>query len=321
MTLPLPAPALEMIAPLAQVQVLGHLPAPDELAAELGDEVDVLCCQLRDRVSREILSSAPARLRGICNYAAGFDNVDVPAATELGVWVTNTPDVVSAPTAELTIGLMLAASRRIVEGDAEVRAGRFTGWRPDYLLGGGLSGKRLGVVGLGRIGAAVARAATALGMSVCTARTDDRPSARPDGSVASVSFGELLATSDIVSLHAPLTVRTRHLIAEAELRTMKSTAILVNTSRGPLVDEAALACALAAGDIWAAALDVYEREPQVHPALLALPNVILAPHLGTATREARADMASSCARNVVALLRGEDPPTPVNRPAARMFSS
>lgn len=314
LTLPLPDPAAELIGKVGELRVLGRHPEPAELATELADDVVVFCPQLRDRVTDEVLRHASQRLLGICNYAAGYDNIDVPAATRRGLWVTNTPDVVTQPTAELTITLMLTLARRVVEGDAELRAGRYTGWRPDYLLGMGVAGKRLGIVGLGRIGLEVARMAVALGMTVCHARTDGRPaSATPDW-VRPVDLAELLATSDVVSLHAPLTEATRHLIGEPELVAMKPRALLVNTSRGPLVDEAALAAALARGDIGGAALDVYEHEPAVHPGLVGLPNTVLAPHIGTATVEARSAMARACAANVVALLSGEVPPTPVNRP-------
>lgn len=316
MTLPIPDPAQETIAEVADIRVLGLLPDEAELSRALAEDVDVFCSQLRDPVTAKVLLGASSRLRGICNYAAGFDNIDVPAATRRGVWVTNTPDVVTAPTAELTIALMLAAARRLVEGDGEMRAGRFTGWRPDYLLGTSLVDKRLGLIGLGRIGSAVARAATALRMTVVSARSN-RGGHTPPG-VTRVDLDELLTTSDVVSLHVPLTPQTRHLIGARELKLMKPTAILVNTSRGPLVDERALAVALSNGVIWSAALDVYEHEPAVAPELLGLANVVLAPHLGTATREARSAMAQACARNVVALLRGDVPPTPVNRPSKRL---
>jgi glyoxylate reductase len=313
-TLPLPDPAAEMIGELAQLRVLGRHPDATELAGELARDVVVLCPQLRDRITDDVLAGAGPQLVGVCNYAAGYDNIDVPAATRRGIWVTNTPDVVTQPTAELTITLMLGLARRVVEGDTELRAGRFTGWRPDYLLGMGLAGTRLGIIGLGRIGLEVARIAAALGMSVCHARTDGRAATGTPSWIETVDLAGLLATSDVVSLHAPLTDATRHLIGARELAAMKPNALLVNTSRGPLIDEAALAAALARREIAGAALDVYEQEPSVHPGLVGLSNTVLTPHIGTATVQARAAMARSCAQNVAALLRGQTPPSPVNRP-------
>lgn len=309
MTLALPDPARAVISGVADVVVLGFCPSEEELSVLLGDGVSVLCSQLRDTVSERVLERASAEFKGVCNYAAGFDNIDVEAATRRGLWVTNTPDVVTGPTAELTVAMMLAVARRVVEGDSEVRAGRFTGWAPDYLLGTSLAGKRLGIIGCGRIGLAVARIALTLGMEVVAAESQRRG----DAPIERVPLDALLRTSDVVSVHVPLTPETKGMIGPGAIARMKPTAILVNAARGGVVDDAALAHALDDGSIGGAALDVYECEPVVHEALLPMRNVVLLPHLGTATREARAAMADVCARNAVALVRGQAPPDPVNR--------
>jgi glyoxylate reductase len=274
-----------------------------------------LLCLLTDRVDRDVMT-AGADLKIIANIAVGFDNVDVAAARERGIPVTNTPEVLTEATAELTWALILTATRRISEGERLVRRGGWKGWALDFMLGMELRGKQLGIVGLGRIGSAVASRAPAFGMSVACCTIDGSapapgtsPLPAPDLQV--MPLDRLLATSDVVSLHVPLTPSTRHLIDRAALARMKRSAFLVNTSRGPVVDEAALAWALAERLIAGAALDVYEEEPRVHPALLDLENVVLAPHLGSATGETRAAMASLAVDNVLAVLDGRPPLTPV----------
>ena len=268
-----------------------------------------LICLLTERVDREVLD-AGRDLKVVANIAVGYDNIDVAAARERGVVVTNTPDVLTEATAECTWALVLAAARRIPEGERLLRRGAWRGWALDFMLGTELTGKQLGIVGMGRIGRAVAARAPAFGMRVVFAEAGDRPGPDVDGATR-VSLDELLVTSDVVSLHVPLTPATRHLIDRRALARMRRTAILVNTSRGPVVDEAALAWALDGRLIAAAALDVYEREPEVLPALLALENVVLAPHLGSGTVETRTAMADLAVRNAIAVLEGRPPITPV----------
>ena len=312
-TLALPEPAPTMLAARAELAVLGHIPAPEALRARLAEGVDVLCPQLRDRVDAALLDAAGPRLRAVCNYAVGFDNIDVAACTARGVIATNTPGVLTGATADCAVGLMLAAARRLCEGDHEMRAGHYTGWEPEYLLGLDLGGATLGLVGFGRIGQAVARRALAFEMTVLYADEQDPPVAGDlAGRVRKVDFDTIVAEADVISLHTPLTPATRHLIDEAVLRRMKPTSVLVNTSRGPVVDEAALVRALREGWIAAAGLDVYEREPEMAPGLAECRNAVLAPHLGSATVKTRAAMAQLCAENAVAALDGRMPPTALN---------
>ncbi len=306
--------------------VLGRLEEACEVDLYAGDEAiprdellsrirgkHALLCLLTDRVDREVIAAADD-LRIVANIAVGYDNVDVAAARERGIPVTNTPDVLTEATAELTWALILAATRRIAEGERLLRRGGWKGWALDFMLGMELRGKQLGIVGLGRIGAAVAARAPAFGMTVacCTLGSDPRPgSPRPIPGVRFLSLDRLLSSSDVVSLHVPLTASTRHLIDRAALMRMKRSAYLVNTARGPVVDEAALAWALEQRLIAGAALDVYEQEPNVAPSLLELENVVLAPHLGSATGETRTAMASLAVDNVLAVLQGRPPLTPV----------
>jgi glyoxylate reductase len=241
---------------------------------------DGLVTMLTDSVDAVLLDAAGKQLRIVANYAVGLDNVDLEECERRGIVVSNTPDVLTDATAEMTIALMLALTRRVAEGDRFLRRQEPWLWAPTFMVGRGLAGMTLGIVGYGRIGQAVARIAEAHGMQI----------------VHSIALDELLGAADVVSLHVPLTDDTRHLIGERELGLMKPTAYLVNTSRGPVVDEAALARALAAGRIAGAALDVFEREPDVEPALLELDSVVLAPHLASATHEAREAMGMLCVK-------------------------
>ena len=261
--------------------------------------VDALLCLLTDRVDRELLERGD-RLRVVANMAVGVDNIDVSAAERLGITVTNTPEVLTDATADLAFALLLAAARRVPWGDRLVRGGGFQGWRPLMGLGFDVTERTLGIVGAGRIGRAVAERAAGFRMEVLFHR-------RAGG----IPLDDLLERSDFVSIHCALTPETRHLIGEPELRRMKSRAVLVNTARGPIVDERALVCALREGWIGAAGLDVFEEEPRLAPGLTALPNVVLAPHVGSATFATRARMAETAARNVVAALRGESVPNRV----------
>jgi glyoxylate reductase len=266
---------------------------------------DGLMTMLTDRIDDELLDTAGPQLRVVANFAVGFDNVDVPACTRRGVLVANTPDVLTQATAELTIALMLGLVRRVAEGDRLVRRRQDWIWAPNMLLGRGLAGLELGLVGHGRIGRAVERLAVAHGMRVAhTSRTGGIP------------LDDLLAAADVVSLHVPLSAETRHLIDGRALGLMKRTAVLVNTSRGPIVDEAALARALADGRIAGAALDVFEREPEVTGELLALENVVLTPHLGSATLETREAMGMLCVEALRAVLLEHRAPVNALNPEA-----
>ena len=301
-TYPLPEPAMELLRGAGEV-------------ADEATGVDAVLTMLGDRVDDAFLDGVGPQLRCVANVAVGYDNVDLDAAARRGVVVTNTPGVLDDATADLTLALLLAAVRRLGEGERLIRAGRPWRWAMDFMLGSGLRGKRLGIVGLGGIGARVAERARAFGMEIAYTNRHEAPAAAALAAVR-LPLDELLASSDVVSLHCPLTPETHHLIGARELALMKPTATLVNTARGPVVDEAALAAALAGGEIAAAALDVYEREPRVEPALLELENVVLAPHLGSATVETRTAMAELAARNAIAVAGGEQPLTPVPLPGA-----
>ena len=260
---------------------------------------------LHDRVDEDMLSAAGEQLRVVANVAVGYDNVDLDAARRHGVVITNTPGVLTDATADLAFSLLLMITRRLGEGERRIRSGEPWAWSIDFMLGSGLHGKTLGIVGYGAIGRAVAARARAFGLEVVY--TDPFPGSDP----GRVEDGELLEHSHFISLHCPLTPETHHLIDAAALARMRDDAYLVNTARGPIVDEAALAAALRDGTIAGAALDVFEHEPEVHPELVALDNVVLMPHLGSATVETRIAMAELAAANVVAVLAGEDPQTPV----------
>ncbi len=283
-------------------------PAREELLAGVRGAAGAVT-MLTDAVDAELLDAAGPRLRVVANHATGYDNVDVAAADERGVVVANTPGVLERATAELTIALVLALVRRVVEGDRLLRRGGRWTWAPTFMLGRGLGGKVLGVVGLGAIGTEVAALGRALGMTVVYTNR----SGASDVPFTWLPLAELLGRADVVTLHVPLAPATRHLIGPDELRAMREDAVLVNTARGPLVDEAALAEALRRGEIAGAALDVFEREPDVAEALLALPNVVLTPHLGSATEEARVGMGMLCVEALAAvLLEGRCPANAVN---------
>ncbi|HEX5061738.1 MAG TPA: D-glycerate dehydrogenase [Kofleriaceae bacterium] len=270
---------------------------------------DALVCLLLDRIDESVLARAP-KLRVIANCAVGYDNVDIAAATRAGIAVTNTPDVLTDATAELTIALMLAAARRLPEGEAFVRSGQWPGWRLDQLIGQPIKGRTLGIVGLGRIGTAVAERALGLGMRVIYCGHTD---VATPFAAQRVAVDDLFAHADVVSLHCPLTPETKHLVNAQRLARMKPTAILINTARGGIVDDGALAEALGAGRIFGAALDVFNGEPALDPRLLAAPRLVVAPHLGSATTDARRQMAQLCADGVISVLTGNRPANLVNR--------
>jgi len=266
-----------------------------------------LICLLTDTIDRAVID-AGQELRVIANVAVGYNNVDLAAARARNIVVTNTPDVLTEASADFTWALILGITRRLSEGERLLRRGEWKGWALDFLLGAELRGKQLGIVGLGRIGRAVAARAGAFGMRVAYASRTPKP----DVPFEAMPLDRLLATSDVVSLHCPLTPETVHLIDQAALARMKRSAYLINTSRGPVVDEEALTWALRERIISGAALDVYEKEPEVHPDLLKLENVLLAPHLASATVETRTAMADLAVRNVLAVLQGDAPLTPVS---------
>ncbi len=268
---------------------------------------DALICLLTDPIDEAVLDAAGPSLKIVANVAVGFNNIDVPACRARNVVVTNTPDVLTNACADFTWALILAVTRRLGEGERQLRAGKWAGWALDHMLGMELRGKQLGLVGMGRIARAVAEKAAVFGMSV--AYTDQAVSDVP-GATA-MSLDRLLATSDVVSLHVNLTPATTHLIDQKALTKMRRSAYLVNTARGPVVDEAALAWALREKLIAGAALDVYEKEPVVHPDLLGLENALLIPHLASATTETRTAMADLAVSNVLAVLDGRPALTPV----------
>jgi glyoxylate reductase len=311
----IPEPALDLLREAGDVWV-----SPDDRPLET-DELhravagaDVALTLLHDRVDDAFLEAAGPQLRAVANVAVGFDNIDVPAATRRGVLVTNTPGVLTEATADLAFALILAVTRRLGEGERLIRAREPWSWHMFMLLGSGLQDKVLGVIGLGAIGRAVARRAVAFGMRIVyTEEREVEPAVEAElGGARKVQLDELLAEADVVTIHAPLLPDTRHLMNAERFARMKDTAYLVNSARGPIVDEAALVDALRQGKIAGAGLDVFENEPDVHPGLLELDNVVLLPHLGSATIETRTAMGVLAARNAVAVVRGERPPTPVN---------
>jgi glyoxylate reductase len=305
----LPSSILSRLEAAGEVDVHASdapLPAADLRARAAGH--DAIVSMLDDQIDRALLDAVP-QLKIVANVAVGYNNIDVTYARSTGVIVTNTPDVLTEAVADFTWALILAITRRLSEGERLLRSGAWKGWAFDFLLGTELRGKQLGLIGFGRIGRAVAAKAPAFGMRVAYA-------ARTDAAVPSaeyLSMDRLLTSSDVVSLHVPLTEETRHLIDRKAIARMKRSAFIVNTARGPVVDEEALAWALREHLLAGAALDVYEREPEVHPDLLALENILLVPHLGSGTRETRAAMANLAVDNVVAVLSGRPPLTPVGR--------
>lgn len=280
----------------------GHPPSQEELQQGFA-EADAVISTLAEPIDRRVLASA-LRLKIIANYAVGYNNIDVVAARQKGIVVSNTPDVLTDTTADLTWALLLAVARRVVEGDRWLRTGQWPGWAPTQMLGSNVTGKTLGIIGMGRIGQAVALRAAGFRMPVLyTSRRLVTVPASPSWSRCSLD--EVLTQSDFLSLHVPLTDTTRHLIGASELQKMKPTAILINTSRGPVIDEDALVSALKIGRIAGAGLDVYEHEPAAHAALATLSNAVLLPHLGSATLETRIRMGMICLENIAAVLSGK----------------
>jgi len=308
----LPREVIDVLANACTVDVNTHdMPYTPERLLEHARGAEALVTLLTDRIDDAFLAQCP-RLKIVANVAVGYDNIDVEAATRRGIVVTNTPGVLTHATADFAWALLLALARRVVEADAYVRAGQFREWKMMAFHGGDLAGRTLGIAGFGRIGQAVARRGRAFGMNVIYTTTRRASAALEDELGArAVDKATLLASSDVLSLHLPLTTATRHFVGAAEFATMKPSAYLINTARGPIVDERALVDALRSGAIRGAGLDVFEHEPAVTPALLALPNVVLAPHIGSATVETRTKMALIAVENVLAVLAGRAPLNPV----------
>jgi glyoxylate reductase len=307
----LPRPCLDRIAERCDMtlyQGAGAMPR-DRLLEEIAGKFGAVTL-LTDQVDDEFLDAAGEQLVIVANYAVGFDNIDVEACTRRGVMASNTPDVLTETTADLAWTLMMAAARRVPEGDRFLRSRTPWIWGPEMMLGQDVHHKTLGIVGFGRIGHALARRAKGFGMTVLYFDVF-RPSAELEHELGAEyrELDDLLAEADFVSLHVNLSEETRHLIDAERLRSMKPTAVLVNTSRGPVIDEAALADALESGEIFAAGLDVFEREPEVHPKLLERQNAVVIPHLGSATVDTRLAMGMLAADNLFAALDGERPPT------------
>lgn len=291
---------------------IGIFQKPIEVA-RLYPEVNGMLVLLSHRIDRRVMELLP-ELRVISNYAVGYDNIDVEEATQRGILVTNTPDVLTEATADLAWSLLLCAARRILEADRFVRSGRFNGWMPDLFLGLDLAAKTFGIVGMGRIGGAVARRANGFGMKVVYCDVRQREDIENELGAKRVDLERLLRISDVVSLHVPLVNDTRQLIGRKELSIMKKDAILINTSRGQVIDEVALYQTLKEKRIRAAGLDVFQNEPEVNPALFELDNVVLTPHIGSAGQETRERMAQIAVSNLIDALEGRMPQHPVNRP-------
>ncbi|MHA1144438.1 MAG: 2-hydroxyacid dehydrogenase [Candidatus Helarchaeota archaeon] len=299
--------------PSAQIKIQpeSEILTPDKLREEIKD-TDGLLCTLREKISADLLENAP-RLKVISNYAVGFDNIDIKAATTRGIMVTNTPDVLTDATADLTMALLLVTARRIIEAEDYLRSSQWKRWSPLLLCGTELAGKTLGIIGLGRIGSAVARRARGFKFDLVYHSRTRKPHLETELKMKYLSLTELLKQSDFISLHVPLTPETKHLIDEDEFNLMKPTCILINTARGAVINEAALVDALKKGKIHAAGLDVYEKEPiSTDNPILSLSNVIALPHIGSATIETRTMMAIIAAKNLILALKGEKPISLIN---------
>jgi glyoxylate reductase len=322
------------VAERPRIAVTGRIPEPGlELLRDVGDVwawdaddvppldtvhkaiagCDAAVTLLTTKVDDPFLDAAGSQLKVVANVAVGYNNIDVAACARRDVIVTNTPGVLTEATADIAMALVLMSTRRLGEGERTIRSGQSWQWGMFYMLGIGLQGKRLGIIGMGAIGAAVARRARAFGMTIAYAnRNAAPPDVEAELGAARLRLDELLATSDVVSLHCPYSPATHHLVDAAALAKMRPTAFLINTARGPIVDEAALVEALRTKTLAGAGLDVFENEPTVHEGLYACENAVLIPHLGSATVETRTAMATLAARNVIAVLQGNAPLSPVS---------
>lgn len=304
----LPAPIMERLGEICDYEVNAE-PRPatrEELLRGVRGR-DAVLCLLNDRIDAEVYDAAGPQCRLFANYGVGYNNIDVPEAHRRGVWITNTPDVLNDATADIAWALLFATARRVAEGDRLMRSETFS-WQPEFMLGMDITGRTLGVIGAGRIGRNFARKSRGFDMKVLYAGRRPSPEFEAETGGRFVPMDELLRESDFVSLHVPLTPETRHLIGERELGLMKRTAILINTSRGPVVDERALVRALESRTIWGAGLDVFENEPDTEPGLSALDNVVMTPHVGSATVETRVNMGLVAVANIAAALEGREPP-------------
>ncbi len=289
----------------------GETPIPYEELLQEVSGIDALLCLLTDKIDAQIMEQAGPQLKIIANYAVGFDNIDIAEATRRKIIVTNTPGVLTETTADLAWALLMASARRLGEGERLVRASQWAGWNPTLLLGMDVHGKTLGIFGMGRIGQAVARRALGFNMRIIYYDINE-PKLSPDIKATRVDKETLLKESDFISIHCPLTRATYHAFGIEEFKKMKRTACIINTSRGPVIHEEALVQALNEGLIFSAGLDVFEKEPEIHPDLLNCPNAVLIPHLGSASVETRSRMAEIAAKNIIARLNGQIPPNAVN---------
>ncbi|SHE71875.1 glyoxylate reductase [Thermoanaerobacter uzonensis DSM 18761] len=309
----IPEEGLNLLRKYCEVEVSPYdrMLTKEELLEKIQGKNAVIT-QLTDKVDKEFFEAAKD-VKVVANYAVGFDNIDLEEATIRGVYITNTPDVLTNATAELAWALLFATARRVVESDKFMRAGKFQGWAPMLFLGKGVTGKTLGIIGAGRIGQAFAKMAKGFDMKILYTARSPKKEFEEETGAQYVDLDTLLKESDFVSIHVPLTPETRHLIGEKELKLMKKSAILINTGRGPVVDEKALVKALKNKDIYAAGLDVYEREPMFEEELAQLDNVVMLPHIGSATEEARRDMSILVAQNIIDVIEGRVPRTLVNK--------
>ncbi|WP_338669565.1 2-hydroxyacid dehydrogenase [Pseudodesulfovibrio methanolicus] len=310
----IPEQGLDLLRQAAVVEVNPEdSPVPRAELLKIIQDCQGVIGLLTERIDAEFFDAAP-NLKGYANYAVGFDNIDVPEATRRGLPVTNTPDVLTNATAECAWSLLFSVARRVVESDKVMRSGSWPGWGPMQFIGGDVTGKTLGIVGAGRIGTAMARMSRGFDMPVLYTSSSGRKNATLESELGArlVSFEELLEQSDFISLHTPLNPGTRHLFGAEAFKRMKKTAYIVNTARGPVIDEQALLAALKSGEIAGAGLDVYENEPALTPGLAELDNVVLLPHIGSGTESARTDMSVLAARNMLAMLKGDKPETCLN---------
>lgn len=310
---PIPGDEIQkLVSKGLRVVVLGESKTREEFLQALDDDVVGLIALLSDEISEEVLSLAP-NLKGIANYAVGYNNIDLESCNKRNIPVSNTPDVLTCATADLTWTLILMCMRRIPESVEFLREGRFEGWKPNLLLGRDLHGKTLGIIGMGRIGQSVSARAAAFGMKTVYYTASG---VKPGSPGKYLEFSQILSEADVLSLHVPLTPETKHLLGEEELRKMKPEAVLINTSRGPVVSENALVKVLKSGHLLAAGLDVFEKEPEIHPGLFEIPNVVLLPHIGSGTLETRTAMSALAVESLIEFLEGRLPLNTVN-PACR----
>ncbi|CCH48166.1 2-hydroxyacid dehydrogenase [Pseudodesulfovibrio piezophilus] len=310
----IPQEGIDLLETVADVEINPEdAPLPRPLLLEKAAECDAMIGVLTDRINGEFFDAAK-NLKGYANYAVGYDNIDVNEATRRQIPVSNTPGVLTTATAECAWALLFSVARRVVETDHIMRSDKWTGWGPLQFIGGDIKGKTLGIVGAGRIGTEMALMSRGFDMPVLYTSSSGRTNGALEAELNAelVSFEELLKRSDFISLHAPLTPTTKHMFDESAFSLMKKTAYLINTARGPVINEADLVQALQSGEIAGAGLDVYENEPAMAPGLAELDNVVILPHIGSATKSSRTNMATMAARNIIAMLKGETPETCLN---------